>query len=138
MKSFNFCCQFVLISALVTDAFAQFDLCIFFGTCNNNNNNNNNRNINNNNNFNARNDPGPEFVGVDGDWIEPKNSGGNVLYHFGNGVGPSDWFSADSYCSEKGGYLAEPSSDEEQNFIVGYARFCLTNDIAILRNLNNF
>jgi hypothetical protein len=119
MKILNLFCQFVLIFVLVRDAIAQFDLCIFFGTCNNNNNN---RNINSNN-FNARNDPGPESITVDGDWVEPKNSAGNVLYHFGNEVGPSDWYSADSYCSEKGGYLAEPSSDEEQNFIVGYARF---------------
>ena len=50
--------KFVLIHLLVSPSLAQFDLCIFFGTCNNNNN----RNIQNNNNFNARNDPGPEFI----------------------------------------------------------------------------
>ena len=97
------------------------DLCIFFGTCSNNNNQNNNNQQNFN--FNARSDPGPEFTTVDGDWLEPKNGVGNVLYHFGSGLGPSDWYSADSYCSEKGGYLAEPSSEEEQRFLVAKARF---------------
>ena len=97
------------------------DLCIFFGNCPNNNNNNN-RNPNNNFNFNARSDPGPEFVNVDADWIEPRNWGSGVLYHFGSSLGPTDWYAADAYCSEKGGYLAEPSSEEEQSFIVAKAR----------------
>ena len=111
--------QFLFIGGLLSEAVA-IDLCIFFGTCNNNNQNNNNQQ---NFNFNARSDPGPEFTTVDGDWLEPKNGVGNVLYHFGSGLGPSDWYSADSYCSEKGGYLAEPSSEEEQRFLVAKARF---------------
>ena len=111
---------FAVLSSLVSQAVGQFDLCVFFGTCNNNNNNN--RNIQNNN-FNARSDPGPEFVQIDSNWIEPKNSGGNAFYHFGTGLGNTDWYSADSYCSERGGYLAEPSSIDEHNFIVSYARF---------------
>ena len=109
--------SFAVLCSLVSEAIGQFDLCIFFGTCNNNNN----RNIQNNN-FNARSDPGPEFVQVDATWIEPKNSGGNALYHFGTGLGNTDWYSADAYCSERGGYLAEPASTEENNFIVSYAR----------------
>ena len=100
------------------------DLCIFFGNCPNNNNINNNNNNNNQNQFNlnARNDPGPQFVNIDADWIEPKNSGAGVLYHFATSLGPTDWYAADAYCSEKGGYLAEPSSEEEQSFIVAKAR----------------
>ncbi len=60
---------------------------------------------------------------MDSDWIEPKNSGGSVVYHFGSSRGSTDWYSADAYCSEKGGYLAEPSTAEENSFIVNYARF---------------
>ena len=39
------------------------------------------------------------------------------------GGGNTDWYSADAYCSEKGGYLAEPASVDEHNFIVNFARF---------------
>jgi len=98
------------------------DLCIFFGSCGNNNNNNN-RNINIYGfNSNARSDPGPEVIVVDKDWIEPKNSDKNVLYHFATSGETFDWYSADIYCSQHGGYLAEPQSDEEHNFIVSQAR----------------
>ena len=45
------------------------------------------------------------------------------MYHFGSGRGNTDWYSADAYCSEKGGYLAEPASVDEHNFIVNFARF---------------
>jgi hypothetical protein len=50
--------QLVVCAVLAEEGYGQFDLCIFFGTCNNNNNRNSNSD------FNARNDPGPESIQV--------------------------------------------------------------------------
>ena len=115
----NVIIKFLTLAICVKHSFA-IDLCIFFGNCPNNNRNPNNNNQNFN--FNARSDPGPDFVTVDADWIEPRNSRSGVLYHFASSLGPTDWYAGDQYCSEKGGYLAEPSSAEEQSFIVAKAR----------------
>lgn len=112
--------RLILLCSPVIQTFA-FDLCLLFGACPNNNNFNNNRNINTNSyNYNARSDPG--VIVVDQDWIEPKNSDKNVLYHFATTQDFYDWYAADTYCSQKGGYLAEPQSDDEHNFIVSQAR----------------
>ena len=32
-----------------------------------------------------------------------------------------NWYDADEYCANKGGFLAEPMTSEENNFLLGYA-----------------
>ena len=60
------------------------------------------------------------FIEVDQDWIQPENSE-EILYHFPNEVNAMNWYEANDYCLDKGGYLAEPHNSEESGFLKNYA-----------------
>ena len=94
---------------LIWVSYAQaIDLqCILFQKCPSNNNNNGQ----------ARSDRGEDPVFVDGQWIESSSLKNNQLYLFANDVGSKNWWDAETYCEEQGGYLAEPLSEAESNFL---------------------
>lgn len=104
-----------VLATLVSNSKA-IDLCIFFGTCGNNNPNN------------ARSDnnlPIPDVNNLDSEWIEPSDSGlrsNNQIYYFANNANAMNWYDADQYCIDKGGFLAEPMTSQENDFLKGYAK----------------
>ncbi|TRY68397.1 hypothetical protein TCAL_14261 [Tigriopus californicus] len=59
---------------------------------------------------------------IDTDWIESEAIKNDQLYHFASNAGPMDWFQASRYCESKGGFLAEPITTEEHQFLRGQAR----------------
>lgn len=61
------------------------------------------------------------FIEVDQDWIQPEKSE-EILYHFANQeVNAMNWYEANDYCLDKGGYLAEPHNSEETEFLKNFA-----------------
>ena len=88
------------------------DLCLIFKNCHLQNVKHGNQ---------ARTEPGLPALRVDDEWIEPDGGDLNQIYHFGKNAGGMDWFDADRYCESKGGFLAEPASALEQNFLAGQA-----------------
>ena len=104
----------ILVVLLLAASASAVDLCIFFNTCNKNNNNGNDRSFET-----------IPAVNVDSDWIEPGNGhslNNNQLYHFPSGGQAMDWYDANSYCERKGGFLAEPKTRAEHNFLKSQAK----------------
>ena len=61
------------------------------------------------------------FQSADG-WIEPQDDAShNQIYYFAMDAPAMNWYDADEYCANKGGFLAEPMTSEENNFLLGYA-----------------
>ena len=61
------------------------------------------------------------FQSADG-WIEPQDDAShNQIYYFAKDAPAMNWYDADEYCANKGGFLAEPMTSEENNFLLGYA-----------------
>ena len=55
-------------------------------------------------------------------WIEPQDDAShNQIYYFAKDAPAMNWYDADEYCANKGGFLAEPMTSEENNFLLGYA-----------------
>ena len=55
-------------------------------------------------------------------WIEPQEDANhNQIYYFANDVQGMNWYDADDYCHNKGGFLAEPLTAQENDFLKGYA-----------------
>lgn len=108
MKHTSLC--FLVLFSWLSQAAHGIDLCIFFNTCNQATNNDN-----------ARSDSGPPATVVDGDWVEAVGSNNGQVYHFAHNSANVNWYDADEYCSRKGGFLAEPLSEVENNFIKGQA-----------------
>ena len=56
-----------------------------------------------------------------GQWIESNNLKNNLLYLFANDNGAKNWYDAERFCESNGGYLAEPYTSQEANFLRNYA-----------------
>lgn len=89
---------------------SEAHLCLFFGNCDQNGRP-----------ASARSDIGGAAVQIDSEWIEAENSDTNQLFHFAKDAPAMTWFEADKYCLEKGGFLAEPLSSQENAFLKGQA-----------------
>jgi len=86
------------------------DLCFLFGTCDNNNNNQ------------GRQDNGGETpIYVEGKWLESPTLNNDQLYLFANDVGTKNWYDAERYCEEQGGFLAETYTQQESEFLSNHA-----------------
>jgi hypothetical protein len=106
---------FIVIFLLTCHSCWAIDLCIILGNCG--------QTQNNNNPFVVRSDDsGPNAVQVDSDWIEAEGSTSNQVFHFAKNAGAMSWYEADAYCFDKGGFLAEPVSSAENDFLKGQAR----------------
>ena len=78
-QQISYTVQNVLIFYRTSEA---IDLCIFLGTCGNKFNNQNNG---------RSNQDIPEATQIDSEWIEPKDSTNNQIYHFANDVSAMNW-----------------------------------------------
>ena len=58
-------------------------MCIFLGTCGNK--------FNNNPNNGRSNEEIPDANSIDADWVEPKDSTNNQIYHFAGNVNAMNW-----------------------------------------------
>lgn len=60
---------------------------------------------------------GEDPLTVYGSWIESRSLNNGQIYLFANDAGTKDWFEAEQYCIDRGGFLAEPVNENESNFI---------------------
>ena len=60
------------------------------------------------------------YIEIDQDWIQPENS--DILYHFADQENAMNWYEANDYCLDKGGYLAEPQTNEENEFLKNHVK----------------
>ena len=52
--------------------------------------------------------------------MEPEdNLENNQAYYFANDAPAMNWYDADQYCADKGGFLAEPLTSQENDFLKG-------------------
>ena len=56
-----------------------------------------------------------------GQWIESNNLKNNLVYLFANDNGAKNWYDAERFCESNGGYLAEPYTSQEADFLRNYA-----------------
>ncbi len=57
------------------------------------------------------------FSDVGDGWIEPEGASNNQVYYVAKDAPAMNWFDADKYCLEKGGFLAEPLTSTENDFL---------------------
>ena len=73
--------------------------------------------------------------------MEPEdNLENNQAYYFANDAPAMNWYDADQYCAGKGGFLAEPLTTQENDFLKGYSfQFSNTNwwigKVVIFKNI---
>ena len=84
------------------------DLCFLVGTCGRNNQGGGGQ-------------PAPDVSFVEGQWVESNTLNNNLLYLFANDNGAKNWYDAERFCESNGGYLAEPYTTQEADFLRNYA-----------------
>merc|ERR1711971_595941 len=94
------------------------DLCIFLNNCPPGSPFHNT----NGGNAQGKDDNIPLVIESSDGWIEPQDDAShNQIYYFAKDAPAMNWYDADEYCANKGGFLAEPMTSEENNFLLGYA-----------------